>query len=96
MQWELCARVVPDDRHTTPLFCGGDGIGTPMRGLMIDLLFFQLMKFVLGDAAKAKKYSLHSFRSYLASALLAAGCTDVQIQAALRWASAEALLIYKR
>ena len=38
---------------------------------------------------------MHSFRSYLASALLAAGCTDAQIQAALRWASAEALLIYK-
>ena len=95
MQWELCARVAPDDRRSTPLFCGVDGIGTPMRGPMIDLLFLQLMTFVLGDAAKAKKYSLHSFRSYLASALLAAGCTDAQIQAALRWASAEALLIYK-
>ena len=95
MQWELCARVAPDDRRSTPLFCGVDGIGTPMRGPMIDLLFLQLMTFVLSDAAKAKKYSLHSFRSYLASALLAAGCTDAQIQAALRWASSEALLIYK-
>ena len=61
----------------------------------MDKLLFQLLTFVLGDAALAKKYSVHSFRSYLASALLAAGCTDAQIQAALRWASAEALLIYK-
>ena len=95
MQWELCARVAADRRRETPLFCGPDGVGTPLRGAALDKLLFQLLTFVLGDAALAKKHSVHSFRSYLASALLAAGCTDAQIQAALRWASAEALLIYK-
>ena len=95
MQWELCARVPADKRRETPLFCGPEGVGTPLRGAALDKLLFQLLTFVLGDAALAKKYSVHSFRSYLASALLAAGCTDAQIQAALRWASAEALLIYK-
>ena len=50
---------------------------------------------MLGDAAEAKKYSVHSFRSYLCSAMMAAGCTDGQIQAALRWASDEALQVYK-
>ena len=95
MQWELCARVKAEDRRETPLFCGPDGVGTPLRGAALDKLIFLLLCFVLGDAALAKKYSVHSFRSYLASALLAAGCSDGQIQAALRWASAEALLIYK-
>ena len=95
MQWELCARVPADERRETPLFCGPDGVGTPLRGAALDKLLHSLLTFVLGDAALAKKYSVHSFRSYLASALLAAGCTDGQIQAALRWASTEALLIYK-
>ena len=95
MQWELCARVPADERRETPLFCGPDGVGTPLRGAALDKLLHSLLTFVLGDAALAKKYSVHSFRSYLASALLAAGCTDGQIQAALRWASLEALLIYK-
>ena len=39
---------------------------------------------------------MHSFRSFLASSMLAAKCTDAQIQAALRWASAEALAEYKQ
>ena len=95
MQWELCARVKAEDRRETPLFCGPDGVGSPLKGAALDKLIFQLLVYVLGDPALAKKYSIHSFRSYLASALLAAGCSDGQIQAALRWASAEALLIYK-
>ena len=95
MQWELCARVKADERRDTPLFCGPGGVGEPLRGAALDKLLFQLLTFVLGDPALAKKYSVHSFRSYLASALLASGCSDGQIQAALRWASAEALLIYK-
>ena len=47
------------------------------------------------DKVAAKEYSVHSFRSFLASSLLAAGCTDPQIQAALRWSSLEALQEYK-
>ena len=52
----------------------------------IEEAFEGLSTYVLG-AEEAKKYSLHSFRSYLACALMAAGCSDAQIQAALRWAS---------
>ena len=44
----------------------------------------------------AAQYSLHSFRSYLASALLAAGATTAEIQALLRWKTVEALEIYAR
>ena len=95
MQWELCTQVAPDDRRTTPLFCGPEGIGTPLRAAALDTLLHRLLSYVLGDAAEAKKYSVHSFRSYLCSAMMAAGCTDGQIQAALRWASDEALQVYK-
>lgn len=42
------------------------------------------------------EYSIHSFRSFLASSMIAAKCTDAQVQAALRWASAEALAEYKQ
>ena len=45
---------------------------------------------------EAKKFSVHSFRIYLATALYAAGCPNDRIQAILRWKSVEALVIYAR
>jgi hypothetical protein len=54
-----------------------------------------MMSYVTGNEAQAKKYSIHGFRSYLASALLAAGCSGPEIQAALRWASDESLKVYQ-
>ena len=42
------------------------------------------------------KYSMHSWRIYLACALLAAGASNGTIQAMLRWRSDEALKIYAR
>ena len=94
-QWEIHAGVKPENRRTTPLFCGPEGVGTPLRAAALDEIFFRMMSYVLGDAAVAKKYSIHGFRSYLASALMAAGCSGPEIQAALRWASVEALQIYE-
>ena len=94
-QWEIHAGVKPEDRRTTPLFCGPEGVGTPLKGAALDEVFFRMMRYVLRDEAQAKKYSIHGFRSYLASALLAAGCSGPEIQAALRWASDEALQIYQ-
>ena len=46
------------------------------------------------SAEAAKLYSVHSFRRYLACALLAAGCSDSRIQALLRWKTTESLRIY--
>ena len=86
--------MAAESRRTTPLFCGPDGVGSSLRGGALDEVFFYMMAYILGDKALAKKYSIHAFRAYLASALLAAGCTDAQIQAALRWASREALQVY--
>ena len=45
---------------------------------------------------EASKYSMHSWRVYLACALLDAGASNATIQALLRWKSDEALKIYAR
>ena len=45
---------------------------------------------------RLKCYSWHSFRVYLACALLACKACPATIQALLRWRSAEALAIYAR
>ena len=91
-RWELCARVKPDARRATPLFCGEEGVGSPLKASALDTLFKRMLEWIGVDASL---YSIHSFRSYLASAMMAADCTDAQIQAALRWASEDALKVYK-
>ena len=94
-RWELTANVAPDRRHLTPLFCGPSGVGTPLRARAVDELFRRMLTHILGDEGLARQYTMHSWRAYLASSMLAAGCSDAQIQAALRWASPDALEIYK-
>ena len=92
--WELTAAVAPEARHLTPLFCGAGGVGTPLKRSEIDDVFARLVTAAVG-ADEAAKYSMHSFRSYLASAMMASGCSDSEIRMALRWASEDALLLYK-
>ena len=94
-RWEMVAKVPHDKRHETPLFCGPGGVGTTLRARAIDELLRRMLTMILGDEKLARQYTMHSWRAYLASAMLAAGCTDAQIQAALRWASADAVEIYK-
>jgi hypothetical protein len=48
------------------------------------------------SAEEAALYTIHSFRIYLACALLAAGASKEMIKKMLRWASDEALNIYAR
>jgi integrase len=43
-----------------------------------------------------RRHSVHSFRSYLATALATQGASNARIQAMLRWASDDAVLIYNR
>ena len=95
-KWELQARVAPEARRATPLFCGPAGSGSALTEGVCDDVFHGLLGSVLGNKAAAKEYSIHSFRSFLASSMIAANCTDAQVQAALRWASAEALAEYKQ
>ena len=94
-RWELAARVTAAERHNTPLFCGPGGTGTPLTQDVCDDVLESLLTLTTGSKDVARKYSIHSFRSYVASSMLAAKCTDAQIQAALRWSSAEALQEYK-
>ena len=94
--WEMHAGVAPEKRATTPLFCGPEGAGTPLKRSQLDDIFSRLLLAHLKDPDEVAKYSVHSFRSYLASAMMQAGCTDGQIQAALRWASDDALRLYRR
>ena len=94
-QWELCAMVPPDQRRQTPLFCDSEGAGVPLREKTITEHFYRLVRWCVQDDDKAKMYSIHSFRSYLCSALMASGRSDAEIQLALRWASDDALRIYK-
>ena len=95
-KWEAVSRVAPGARGDTPLFCGTGGVGTPLSEGACDDMFYGLLAIALGDKEAAKDYSVHSFRSFLASSMLAADCSDAQIQATLRWASAEALKEYKQ
>ena len=93
-KWELRAAVDPSARRSTPLFCGTGGVGTPLGHGTLDAVFHDLLGYRIGKEA-AKDYSVHSFRSFLASSMLAAKCSDAEIMAALRWSSKEALDVYK-
>ena len=95
--WELHAGVAPGSRRETPLFCGTEGVGSALRQKALDEFFHGALRWILPKEGERKPtdYSIHSFRSYLASALMATGRSDAEIQIALRWASTEALRIYK-
>ena len=90
--WEMVAGVPDAERRDTPLFWGVVR-GTALTQRELTDAFERLLTYVVGKE-EAKKYSIHSFRRWLASAMLAAKCSNAQIQAALRWASAEALDLY--
>ena len=91
--WEEAAQVAPQDRRSTPLFCGRGGWGTALTQSELTQDHHRLLRWVVGE--EAGDYSVHMYRAYLASALMAAGKSDAEIQVALRWASPEALQIYK-
>ena len=55
-----------------------------------------MLLLVLDDPTTVSRYPMHSWRIYLACALLAAGASNGTIQTMLRWRSEEALKIYAR
>ena len=57
---------------------------------------FRAMTTITGSREAAKLYIWHSFRSYLATALYAAGVKAPTIQAMLRWQTEESLRAYSR
>ena len=91
---EEMRRVVdPVKRHEAPLFVNEKGL--PWRHEALALIFYKIMVAIRGEA-RAKQVSMHSWRVYLACALLAAGAAPATIQCLLRWRSDEALKIYAR
>ena len=91
---ELLRKVSPDKRADTPLFV--DFTGSAYGAHAAADMFGKILLLVLPDPLHAKRYSMHSFRIYLACALLEAGASNGTIQTMLRWRSDEALKIYAR
>ena len=92
---EELRRLVPaDKRADVPLFVRAGN--SPWRHGQLSDAFSEMMGVVCGGAEAAKPYSVHSFRVYLACALLSAGASSGTIQTMLRWRSDDALRIYAR
>jgi hypothetical protein len=93
---EEMRRAVPAARRSmVPLFVS-DGGDAPWRHGPLTDTFGQMMAVICGGADAAACYSMHSFRIYLACALLSAGASSGTIQTMLRWRSDDALRIYAR
>jgi integrase len=93
---EEMRRAVPAARRSmVPLFVS-DSSDAPWRHGPLTDTFGQMMAVICGGADAAACYSMHSFRIYLACALLSAGASNGTIQTMLRWRSDDALRIYAR
>ena len=85
------------ERKNTPMFCVERNAAKPLRkSHMVMLLPIVLKKVLKLSDAEAKCYSWHSFRIYLACALMASGQEPDTIKALLRWQSDVSLRIYAR
>ena len=92
---ELAWPVAGVDRQNTPLFV------TQSKRMFSRAQLAECVHAMLRDsgtvsADKLDDYSLHSFRIYLACALLDCGFSEAAIMAALCWKTCEALKIYAR
>jgi hypothetical protein len=79
------------DRVTTPLFTDTDG--SRLKRPFLEKVLKSWLRLVGVDP---DTHSWHSWRSYLASALKAAGADNSTIKAMVRWASDKSLKIYAR
>jgi len=90
---ERAAMVAPARRGTTPLF--GPKVGEEFSGSRVDAMF-RLLLVEGGGVTEAElaNYSVHSFRAFLASALLAAKVSRPLIKRILRWRGDASLEVY--
>jgi hypothetical protein len=82
------------ERRDHPLFC--NALRLPVHHSQADKRFREALAACGVPPAELGKYSMHSWRIYLACALLAKGASHSQIMSMLRWRSDEALKIYAR
>ena len=92
-KYDQMRALAPELRRGTPMFV--NHLGDPWRKGKLAWFFKQLLLAIM-SAEEAALYTIHSFRIYLACALLAAGASKEMIKKMLRWASDEALNIYAR
>ena len=92
-KYELARALPARARRHSPLFVNFEG--GPWRHHQLDALFHDVMQIQMSKE-DVKKYSMHSFRVYLACALKAAGASNAIMQALLRWRSSSAMKIYAR
>ena len=90
---ELRREVPLAERERSPLFIKADG--GAWRHAELAKVFDDIVVAVSGPE-RAKQVSMHSWRVYLACALLAKGASFATIQTMLRWRSEDALRIYAR
>ena len=82
-----------DDRARKPLF--SDSNGVPFSRSQVEAGIKAMIQLVV-PASDVKKYSFHSYRIYLCTALDNVGCPPSKIKRILRWLSDEALQTYAR
>lgn len=83
----------PVNRQMVQTFALAGGL---LRKAAVDIAFKTWIGRVCGAGKDPAHYSVHSFRSYLATALAERGASRARIQAMLRWASDDAVDIYDR
>jgi hypothetical protein len=91
LAWELQGEA----RRAAPLFVSGDAKRAVTHSQADATLERMLRAIGVQDAERAT-YSMHSWRIYLACALLAKGASHDTIMSMLRWRTDEALRIYAR
>ena len=93
IEYELMRGVAAEQRRAAPLVLGPSGVSWTKAALDA---FFKSLVLHVASKERAAMLSVHSFRVWLACALLAAGATPEQIMLLLRWSSAEARRLYAR
>ena len=93
VDYELAYPLHGAARRTTPLFTT-DG-ATPWTGPLIDTTLTAVMRATLTPAQRVRK-TFHSKRVWVATGLSDLKSSDGEIQAMVRWSSAESLRIYAR
>ena len=82
-----------EERQRAPLFANDNG--RPFKDATFAAIIHDVLAAVLGPV-RAKLYSPHSWRVWLASALRMADASDARIQAMGRWLNPESIKIYAR
>ena len=83
-------------RKQTPLFTITKNVDAAFKQCHVEPLFDHVLLLIGVPAQQIKCYSFHSFRIFLACALLARGASDSMIQAMLRWQTPQSLRVYAR